>query len=387
MYRRFGLGLFTGLILISCDVGSNISEPDASTNRFSTYKARIEICDDKMPHDQAVWVHEDQACLYGTMADIAEDGGVSDPNIKWVIVNSPGGDVKKGLELGREIKRRNLDLIVWDRCSSSCANYLFLGARRKIIPEGTLVMWHGSPYRERDQLIKSMVFGKSTQSVSSLKKTIKFNQSLLKAHTDFYADNPTVYKLVTGSDHTLRTQGSRLVEISEANPGKYLMGWTPSPRRMQDEFGVRGIICELCDFDEAYLRDYYRSRPDLEHYTLEDFTEFPNPDDHAATIARNKSFNVDLDKAHRGDSQAMARVAKAYVSRTHVKYDWALGMMWARLATEFGDSVPLPEPPDWASQYKKSQWIVWEERTRQMAVLWRSGYEAGVFDKKDVSQE
>jgi len=65
-----------------------------------------------------------------------------------VHLRSPGGTVKAGITIGREIHRRNLDVVVDGRCASACANYLFAAGRQKrVVDKGVLLMHGASTFR------------------------------------------------------------------------------------------------------------------------------------------------------------------------------------------------------------------------------------------------
>jgi hypothetical protein len=65
---------------------------------------------------------------------------------KYVIVRRQGGgQVLPAVEIAMIILHRHLDVIIYDRCLSSCANYLFLAARYKFLMGNALVGWHESP--------------------------------------------------------------------------------------------------------------------------------------------------------------------------------------------------------------------------------------------------
>lgn len=71
------------------------------------------------------------------------------PQVREVVVNSGGGDVEAGMDLGDMIHARGLDVRVsGGLCMSSCANYVFTAGRRKTIEPGSLVIWHGSMLQE-----------------------------------------------------------------------------------------------------------------------------------------------------------------------------------------------------------------------------------------------
>jgi hypothetical protein len=65
--------------------------------------------------------------------------------IEWLEIESPGGEVMLGLDLGDLVLEHELAVKVIDTgCHSSCANYVFTAGRQKVISEGSLVTWHGS---------------------------------------------------------------------------------------------------------------------------------------------------------------------------------------------------------------------------------------------------
>jgi hypothetical protein len=61
-----------------------------------------------------------------------------------LVIDSPGGEVQAGIELGRWVHRHRLDVVVEGQCLSSCANYVFTAGRDKIIRPGGVVAWHGN---------------------------------------------------------------------------------------------------------------------------------------------------------------------------------------------------------------------------------------------------
>jgi hypothetical protein len=61
-------------------------------------------------------------------------------------VKSEGGDTLAGMLLGRFVRHKHLDLEVNGLCASSCANYVFPAARKKLIPRGSILAFHGTAY-------------------------------------------------------------------------------------------------------------------------------------------------------------------------------------------------------------------------------------------------
>ena len=67
----------------------------------------------------------------------------ADRSISTMVVTSNGGEVRVSLRLARAIRARGLTLVVRRQCASSCANFLFTAARRKIVEPRSLVVFHG----------------------------------------------------------------------------------------------------------------------------------------------------------------------------------------------------------------------------------------------------
>lgn len=66
------------------------------------------------------------------------------PTDEIIVLNSSGGRMDAALDIGRVlIQNRKLTAIVRGICASSCANYLFLAAKNKVIDHG-IVGFHGN---------------------------------------------------------------------------------------------------------------------------------------------------------------------------------------------------------------------------------------------------
>jgi hypothetical protein len=69
---------------------------------------------------------------------------LQDPGIKRLIITSGGGSVAAALDIAAAVHDRHLDIEVPTTCLSSCANYVFPAARRKVIGRPGAVAWHGN---------------------------------------------------------------------------------------------------------------------------------------------------------------------------------------------------------------------------------------------------
>jgi len=67
-----------------------------------------------------------------------------------LVMNSYGGDVNKALDLYDYLKTRNFTTVVSAYCVSSCAQFIFLGAKnRYVLGDGTVLM-HGAPFDDKE---------------------------------------------------------------------------------------------------------------------------------------------------------------------------------------------------------------------------------------------
>ena len=71
-------------------------------------------------------------------------GLLRDPKITRLVITSRGGIVSAALDMALAIHERGLDLEVPTACLSSCANYIFPAARRKLLGRPNAVAWHGN---------------------------------------------------------------------------------------------------------------------------------------------------------------------------------------------------------------------------------------------------
>jgi membrane-bound inhibitor of C-type lysozyme len=69
-----------------------------------------------------------------------------------VVINSGGGPIENGLDIGNWLYDNGLDILVIEKCMSSCANYIFPAAKNKEISQGAVVAWHGSLSNPLDDL-------------------------------------------------------------------------------------------------------------------------------------------------------------------------------------------------------------------------------------------
>lgn len=68
---------------------------------------------------------------------------IMDEKVRILKVDSGGGETSAALKIGFSLRQHNVEIQVNNWCLSSCANYLFLGAIKRVIAKG-IVGFHGN---------------------------------------------------------------------------------------------------------------------------------------------------------------------------------------------------------------------------------------------------
>ncbi|SFS06389.1 hypothetical protein SAMN05216570_2135 [Dyella sp. OK004] len=148
------------------------------------------------------------------------------PSITTLKIDSEGGDVRLGMDLGDWIQQYKLDVEVLGLCFSSCANYIFPSGNTKILGLRNIVGWHGG---------------------ATEKPSLEFAEQLLKFKPDQlvgviqYLNNQLVRETLFFNrikvDQALTVHGQQAKYKSQAEGCK---GWSYSLNVMR-AFGIRNI--------------------------------------------------------------------------------------------------------------------------------------------------
>jgi len=143
---------------------------------------------------------------------------------KTIILNSGGGRMDAALDIGKElIKNKNLTAIVQGICASSCANYLFLAARNRIIDHG-IVGFHGN----WKAMISTAEFSEHMAAVEPIQRA-----KLLALHKEHVQDE-TVFLSKAGVSQALFDKTQK-----ENDEGLYEV-YLPGPIEFK-KYGIRNV--------------------------------------------------------------------------------------------------------------------------------------------------
>ncbi len=156
------------------------------------------------------------------------------PDIRILEINSTGGSIDRGIDLGLLVFRHGLDVhVTGSMCMSSCANYVFTAGRRKVIEPGAVVVWHGSAIQ---------------------KGLYDFDKFDLTFFREAYGRDPNCIERLAlrWKLHTYRrrvqSRQAEFFELIKVDPGVTVFGqthgckcqWTLSPEDMT-AFGIKNV--------------------------------------------------------------------------------------------------------------------------------------------------
>ncbi len=151
--------------------------------------------------------------LTGTIdeGDFERFRSVFDGDVKYMVVDSTGGDVYEAVQIGMTLKDAQVTVIVRGFCLSSCANYLFTAGRHRVIDNG-IVGFHGNAaalaesYGGLEKLFESQMSFWMKPFVSEEKEIEKLRQTVQK-EKQFFADLGISQELFTLTQMTDKGKG------------------------------------------------------------------------------------------------------------------------------------------------------------------------------------
>lgn len=121
------------------------------------------------------------------------------PLITTLYINSRGGEINLGMDLGELVYAYNLDVRVGEYCFSSCANYVFPAGKHKILAKKSQLGWHGGATQKinqdeypKDKKMKDKMIKRVNTDIE--RETGFFNKINVNQISTVYGQNPKVYK-------------------------------------------------------------------------------------------------------------------------------------------------------------------------------------------------
>jgi hypothetical protein len=154
---------------------------------------------------------------------------------RTVIVDSNGGDSLAAMEIGREIRNRNLNLVVHRACMAACAHFIFLAARERKVEPNSLVVFQSTA-----TALARLVEHASSRDRSSAQKPLLPRKA---AEEQFINELGIGAAILSEPQLRLQTSCYRLVrdrkgKATDIEYGRQYVGWTPT-RDYLAQLGVR----------------------------------------------------------------------------------------------------------------------------------------------------
>lgn len=167
------------------------------------------------------------------------------PETRRLIISSGGGEVTAGMKMGKLIHQHGLDVEVRDVCGSACANYIFTAGRKKIVPKGSFVGFHGDPKNSPLIQVWRFFYRNNAATAQYTKESNRLTEELYA----LIGINPKLY--------------AHSAQFTLANNVTF---WVPSPREL-DCMNVKGLEMwfsdNLADFTNSWKVNVRTSKQDI----------------------------------------------------------------------------------------------------------------------------
>ena len=215
-----------------------------------------------------VWYDEGSASIYydglisqGGFEKVKRLADATSHPTKWLVVTSRGGEVGLSIDFGIWIHTNKINIRVFDRCLSACANYLFPAAPVKVIERGAIVAWHGSALKDPNESNKEIAAivektvpanddakARATKKARLMSETLMYFEELVDKQREFFE--------TIAVDERLTVIGEKHPAINEF--------WFLSVDAM-NSFGVQNIVAPI----DYQLTDTSRFLPtQIQHLDL-----------------------------------------------------------------------------------------------------------------------
>jgi hypothetical protein len=203
-----------------------------------------------------------------------------DNGVTTIIINSGGGDGEAGLSIAEEMAKREINLIVDKYCISSCANYLFVTAKKKSLRPGAFLGFHGGLTGGPPMVLEPADFPQfSPEQFAAVNLQM---QALYERETHFFAKlgfDPVLLKI--SDDKTATKEIHRSFTVS--SKGK-VMGTFPFEKEQEAKSLYDELIKKNQDAYMATTLDnrsptklYFPSKSTLQKYGVKGIEDYPYP--------------------------------------------------------------------------------------------------------------
>lgn len=135
---------------------------------------------------------EGQSIVYdGPLAQkgIEQAKQLYDPSVTRLVLNSAGGEINLGMDLGEWVFDKQLDVEVRHHAFSSAANYVFTAGKNKYLHADSMVGWHGGATQQEQPWFMRLLM-KRYLAESQVREQAFFAKIGVDQRSTVYGQNP-----------------------------------------------------------------------------------------------------------------------------------------------------------------------------------------------------
>ena len=248
MKKESVLALFfvVALSCIGC-VKTNVTVENSPLLRIATLAE--ELCDGSDSLKLKRISNASVYCIYGEInssvlayfeLEREKDYWESSIGSRILVLNSTGGDVRSSLAIVDLLRVGSYDIVIPDSsyCLSSCANYLFLGANKKVVSDHALIGWHGGIPTSKKQLAFMLNLNENEESnIEEIDFQWRAMANLVNENQRFLdslgaKQSSLIYNLPKALD---------CVDIFDSSIGMQRLFWSPSLENLTTNYQIPGL--------------------------------------------------------------------------------------------------------------------------------------------------
>lgn len=213
--------------------GDDVVSPSAASSAGAEWRTNVTLANDTLIYEGPI--NEDGAFRF---IELAKSDAV-----KAVKMKSSGGDYEAAIKIGRAISAKDLMLSV-GICVSSCADPIFIMARRKSVEPGGFLAVHGTPAFNSDVVVKNTSGDASSKSAMKqlMDQLFARRVAMLQNYSDSGFDvrfHLPYLQFLTRQNAFHANDGVRSLRERQGCPRAQIL-WVP-PLAYWQEFGLRGV--------------------------------------------------------------------------------------------------------------------------------------------------
>jgi hypothetical protein len=242
----FPLGVSCAFVFLTFLLWPGQAHSQAQAADKESYHRAVDYCRGPVARPMALSADQAILCLDGRIDKDADRALVTSLKEGGIfVVRSSGGDIASAIALANALHDRHAEVVVYDECLSSCANYLLIASDEAYVLKGALVAWD---YESIDPAFPScsrFTLGKMRDGEFRLQRgscrPLPADETewrtVLSAQVEFYKKRMVDPLFEPPPDNRyVRKVAKRLFADSAAS---HYIGWTLHPRYFPQLFRTR----------------------------------------------------------------------------------------------------------------------------------------------------